>query len=186
MPSVPRRAARRAKCPHPRGAAQRRLARCAADHSRSTGFEPAPLLGGLLRLSAPHPPPVQAESRPAGFLPLLPRRPKRPLTDRTLILSTPGVILSPETKNLVVREHTWSDEFPLSQCTGRGVRGEGVRYSVADLGGELPLGDSETLVRDLDHTVDLSLAHYQRRREVHHVPDPGHQSPLQAELANAG
>src|SRR5215212_9225268 len=66
--------------------------------------------------------------------------------------------------------------------------GQGVRvipYSGVDLGGELSLRDGETLVRNLDHAVDLRFTDHQWRREVHHVPDSGHQPSLQGQLPKA-
>ena len=44
------------------------------------GCRRAPLPGGLLRVPASNSSAVQTSSRPSGLLPLLPRRPKRPLT----------------------------------------------------------------------------------------------------------
>jgi hypothetical protein len=180
LPIMPRRTARRAERPHPRFTAQRRLAVRTADHSRSTRLEPAPLLGSLLQLFAPHPPSVQAEPRPSGLLSLLPRRAQRPVKAGLWRCLPDESEISPSPNAPALKRFPSPGATEEGNVTERGsLTPFASRRSGGNLGGELSLGDRQALVRDLNHTVDLCLAHNQWGREVHHVPDPGNQAALQ-------
>ena len=145
---------------------------------RSSGSAPsASTRRRLLRLPAPDPPAVQAASGPAGLLPLLPRRPERPLSHQPPVLAEQRLSAQRQLRH----------ETPLSQRDGRAVAGEGRR---ADSVAISAANSRSAMVRlssaiSTMRSISASLDH-QRRREVHHVPDAGHQPSLQRQLAEAG